>query len=68
MGRYAHRIGKIVDFLQEQGMNVDLAEVEMLTGGEVIVRPHFARVLAKRGYVQTTGQAFDRYLDAIEFS
>lgn len=58
---------KIVDFLREKGMNIDLAEVEELAGGEVIGRPHFARTLVKLGYVSTNREAFDRYLDTEEF-
>jgi len=58
---------KIIDFLREKGVDVDLAEVEELAGGEVIARPHFAQILVKHGYVQTTREAFDRYLDTAEF-
>lgn len=58
---------KIVDFLRERGVDIDLAEVEELAGGEVIARPHFARVLVKHGYVSTNREAFDRYLDTDEF-
>lgn len=58
---------RIVDFLREKGVEVDLAEVEALAGGEVIARPHFAQVLVKRGYVSTNREAFDRYLDTEEF-
>lgn len=58
---------RIVDFLREKGLNIDLAEVEELAGGEVIGRPHFARTLVKQGYVSTNREAFDRYLDTEEF-
>lgn len=58
---------RIVEFLQEKGVDVDLAEVESLAGGEVIARPHFAQVLVKHGYVSTNREAFDRYLDTEEF-
>jgi len=58
---------KIIGFLREKGVDVDLAEVEELAGGEVIARPHFARVMVRHGYVQTTSEAFDRYLDTDEF-
>ena len=58
---------RIVEFLREKGVDVDLAEVEELAGGEVIARPHFAQVLVKRGYVSTNREAFDRYLDTEEF-
>jgi len=58
---------KIVAFLREKGVEIDLAEVEELAGGEVIARPHFARVMVNHGYVQTTREAFNRYLDTAEF-
>lgn len=58
---------KIVDFLREKGVELDLAEVEEIAGGEVIARPHFAQVLVKHGYVENNRAAFDRYLDTEEF-
>ncbi len=58
---------KIIDFLREKGVEIDLAEVEKLAGGEVIARPHFAQVLVRRGYTATNREAFDRYLDTEEF-
>ena len=58
---------KIIDFLREKGIHIDLTEVEEVAGGEVIARPHFARVLVKHGCVSTNREAFDRYLDTEEF-
>lgn len=58
---------RIVDFLREKGVELDLAEVEELAGGEVIARPHFAQVMVAHGYVSTNREAFDRYLDTEEF-
>lgn len=58
---------KIVDFLKEKGVEIDLAEVEELAGGEVIARPHFAQVLVKHGYAADNREAFNRYLDTEEF-
>ena len=57
---------RIMDFLREKGVEIDLDEVE-LAGGEVIARPHFAQVLVRRGYVSTNREAFDRCLDTEEF-
>ncbi len=58
---------KIVDFLRQKGVEIELAEVEALAGGEVIARPHFAQVMVRHGYVSTNREAFDRYLDTEEF-
>lgn len=52
---------KIVDFLQEKGVKIDLSEVEELAGGEIIARPHFARILVRHGYAAAVREAFDRY-------
>lgn len=58
---------KISEFLREKGVEIDLAEVEELAGGDVIGRPHFAQALVRRGYVSTNREAFDRYLDSAEY-
>lgn len=57
---------RIIAFLREKGVDISLAEVEELAGG-VIGRPHFARVMVRRGYVKTTAEAFDRYLATDEY-
>ena len=61
------RARRIIAFLGEKGVDLDLAEVEELAGGEVIARPHFAQVMVRHGYVATTREAFDRYLDTDEY-
>lgn len=58
---------RIIDFLKEKGVGLSLDEVEEVAGGAVIARPHFAQVMVKRGYVATTREAFDRYLDTEEY-
>ena len=58
---------RIIDFLREKDVHIDLHEVEELAGGEVIARPHFAQILVRHGYVSTNREAFDRYLDTEEF-
>lgn len=58
---------KIMGFLREKGVPVELSDVEEIAGGEVIARPHFAQAMVRRGYVSTNREAFDRYLDTEEF-
>ena len=58
---------RIVDFLGEKGIHIDLAEVEDLAGGDLIARPHFAQVMLRHGYVSSVREAFDRYLDTDEY-
>jgi predicted metal-dependent phosphoesterase TrpH len=56
------RNGKIVGKLQELGFDITLEEVSAVAGGDVVARPHFARVLVDRGYVRSMQEAFDVYL------
>lgn len=55
---------KICAKLQALGMDIQLKDVEALSGGEVVARPHIARLMVKRGYVSSEGEAFAKYLDS----
>lgn len=48
--------------LQSLGLDVTAEEAEAL-GHSQTGRPHFARILMRKGYVADVRQAFDRYLD-----
>ncbi len=53
---------KIVRKLKELGFDVTLEELEEVAGGEVIGRPHMAKVLLNKGYVSSIEEAFEKYL------
>ncbi len=52
---------RLIASLHEQGIDIDLAEVERL-GRTLTGRPHFARLLIQKGYVRSFDEAFRRYL------
>lgn len=58
---------KIIDFLREKGVNIDLSEVEAVARGGVVARPHFARVMLEHGYIKTNREAYEKYLDTDEY-
>jgi len=58
---------RIIDYLKEKDIVVTLEEVGEIAGGNIIARPHFAQVLVNKGYLKTTREAFDRYLDTEEY-
>lgn len=58
---------RIIDFLRGKGIEIPLEEVEELAGGDIIARPHFAQVMVKHGFVSSTREAFDLYLDTDEY-
>lgn len=48
--------------LRKMGLDITLEEVALEAGGDVVARPHMARVLVRKGYVQDIVSAFVRYL------
>jgi predicted metal-dependent phosphoesterase TrpH len=59
------RLGRayaMVKRLGELGLPVEWEHVRALASGESVGRPHVARALLERGYVQTLQEAFDRYI------
>lgn len=52
----------IVEKLNALGLALTYQEVQELAGTESVGRPHIARVLMQKGYVQSAKEAFDRYL------
>jgi predicted metal-dependent phosphoesterase TrpH len=57
----AARTPKIIRRLKTLGLEVTLAEVRAVASGQV-GRAHIAQVLVNRGYMDSIGEAFDRYL------
>ena len=53
---------RIVEKLNELGLDITDEEVEALAGPASIGRPHIARVLMNKKYVNSAKEAFDRYL------
>lgn len=52
---------RLVQNLNEAGVDISLGEVEAM-GRRLTGRPHFARVLMRKGYVGSVEEAFRRYL------
>lgn len=52
----------ICEKLKGLGINVSIEELEKEAGGDVIARPHIARLMAKKGYVPDERTAFAWYL------
>lgn len=59
--RRLHRAEQIAQLLRSQGIAVTVEEAAAEAKGQ-LGRPHFARVLIKKGYVCSVSEAFERYL------
>lgn len=55
------RNSALAERLQNEGMDVTLEEVERL-GRSLAGRPHFAKLLVKKGYATDTEEAFQRFI------
>jgi hypothetical protein len=58
----ADRNPQIIAKLKKLGLAISLAEVEDVSGGGQVGRPHIAQVLQQKGYVATFQEAFEKYL------
>ena len=53
---------KIIDKLKELGIKINYKDVVRIAGDGIIGRPHIARSLVQKGYVQTIEEGFIKYL------
>lgn len=53
---------KILKKLNNLGFKISYDEVKRASDGNVVGRPHFAKVMVEKGYVSTIQEAFDKYL------
>jgi len=58
----AERNPKIVEKLNQLGIDVSYEEVLKASGGGQVGRPHVAQVLFEKGYVRSFQEAFERFL------
>lgn len=57
----------IKNYLSKHGIPINLDEVREVADGGAIGRPHFAQVLVRHGYVKSSREAFDKYLDTDDY-
>jgi len=53
---------KIIEKLNELGLAISMEDVQKISGGGQVGRPHIAAALLQDGYVSSNQQAFDKYL------
>ena len=56
-----HRGQRMVELLNQQGIHITWERVRQIAQGSV-GRPHVAQALLEGGYVQSMGEAFDKYI------
>lgn len=53
---------KIIEKLRKMGYDISMEDVEEVASGDVIGRPHIARVLVQKGYFDSTKAVFENLL------
>ena len=57
------RNAKMIAKLNGLGIPITAEEVGKYANGEIVARPHFARVLVEKGFAENISDAFARYVD-----
>lgn len=57
------RAKKILDKLDDLGVELDFAKLKEISGEKGVGRPHIARLMVEEGYVKEMQEAFDDYLE-----
>lgn len=52
----------MVERLRKLGFNINFDRAMEIAGGGTVGRPHIAQAMVEKGYVQSTSEAFDRFL------
>ncbi|AMW32645.1 PHP domain-containing protein [Fervidobacterium islandicum] len=52
----------ILEKMNQHGFNVTMEELKQIAKGKAVGRPHFARLMVEKGYVQSLDEAFQKYL------
>ncbi len=55
---------QIMAMMNQDGLNIKEEDLRKAAGGQIIARPHFARVLVEKNIAKNIKQAFDRFLSA----
>lgn len=57
------RNDKFIEMFNKLGINISLEDVKKYAIGSVIGKPHFARVLLEKGYIQDLEEAYDNFFN-----
>lgn len=61
-GGRSRRNPVILEKLANSGIFIEMDEVEVIAGGDVVGRPHIAEAMLNAGYISSMREAFDRFL------
>jgi len=57
------RNNKFIEEFNKMGFAITIKELQEVSSGKVIGKPHFAKVFLKKGYIKTFDEMFDEYFN-----
>lgn len=57
------RNDKFIEEFNKMGLTISIEELNEVSSGEIIGKPHFAKVFLKKGYIKAKEEAFDKYFN-----
>lgn len=57
------RNNRFIETFNQMGLKVTLEELQEVSSGNIIGKPHFAKVFLKKGYIKTKSEMFDKYFN-----
>lgn len=57
------RNSRFIEEFNKMGFDITLEELQEVSNGKILGKPHFAKVFLKKGYIQTKAEMFDKYFN-----
>lgn len=57
------RNSRFIEEFNKMGFDITLEELQEVSSGKIIGKPHFAKVFLKKGYIQAKSEMFDKYFN-----
>lgn len=62
------RNNRFIEEFNKMGFDINIEELKEVSNGNIIAKPHFAKVFLRKGYIQSTEEMFDKYFNQPPFS
>lgn len=61
------RNNKFIEEFNKMGFDITIEELKEISNGNIIAKPHFAKVFLRKGYIQSTDEMYDKYFNQHPF-
>lgn len=58
-----HRNNLFIQEFNKMGFNITIEDLQKVSGGKIVGKPHFAKVFLQKNYIKTKNEIFDNYFN-----